>query len=92
MDSERKSLPQDNCETKATFRKPSGDVANRNYRRHSPVTPVSSSSDGKFVSYFTIIIIIIGFSSDTLVIYVMPYLNFCLAILFHNDDVYIAVS
>uniref|UniRef100_A0A2P2KM61 Arginine/serine-rich coiled-coil protein 2 isoform X2 n=1 Tax=Rhizophora mucronata TaxID=61149 RepID=A0A2P2KM61_RHIMU len=46
MDSERKSLPQDNCETKATFRKPSGDVANRNYRRHSPVTPVSSSSDG----------------------------------------------
>ncbi|KAJ8760145.1 hypothetical protein K2173_011001 [Erythroxylum novogranatense] len=45
MEPNTQSLPPDDAEVKTTFRKPSGDVSTRNYRRHSPVHG-SSSSDG----------------------------------------------
>ncbi|CAJ1968013.1 unnamed protein product [Sphenostylis stenocarpa] len=37
MDSNLPVLPHDNSDTKNAFRKPSGDAANRNYRRRSPI-------------------------------------------------------
>lgn len=39
------SSPPDTPDTKASFRKPSNDAANRRYRRRSPANG-SSSSDG----------------------------------------------
>jgi hypothetical protein len=45
MDSGVQSPQLENTETKATFRKPSNDMANRKYRRHSPMNG-SSLSDG----------------------------------------------
>ncbi|KAJ7976598.1 arginine/serine-rich coiled-coil protein 2 isoform X2 [Quillaja saponaria] len=45
MDADLQTPVPDNGESKATFRKPSSDAANRKYRRHSPVGG-SSSSDG----------------------------------------------
>lgn len=45
MDSELYSPPSESAGTKAAFRKPSNDAANRNYRRRSPVCG-SSSADG----------------------------------------------
>ncbi|KAJ1436018.1 Small acidic protein-like domain [Sesbania bispinosa] len=45
MDSNLPSPPHDNSDTKNPFRKPSGDAANRNYRRRSPVEG-SPSPDG----------------------------------------------
>ncbi|XP_024460146.2 uncharacterized protein LOC7496082 isoform X1 [Populus trichocarpa] len=45
MDSGIQSPQLENTETKATFRKPSNDMANRKYRRHSPMNG-SSLSDG----------------------------------------------
>ncbi|KAJ6700117.1 ARGININE/SERINE-RICH COILED-COIL PROTEIN 2 [Salix purpurea] len=45
MDSGIQSPQLENTETKTTFRKPSNDIANRKYRRHSPMNG-SSLSDG----------------------------------------------
>ncbi|XP_061356184.1 uncharacterized protein LOC133300621 isoform X2 [Gastrolobium bilobum] len=45
MDSNLQSPPHDNSDTKNAFRKPTGDAANRNYRRRSPVEG-SPSPDG----------------------------------------------
>ncbi|CAK7340247.1 unnamed protein product [Dovyalis caffra] len=45
MDTGIQSPQLENIETKATFRKPSNDMANRKYRRHSPLNG-SPSSDG----------------------------------------------
>lgn len=45
MDSNSPFLPHCNSDTKNAFRKPSGDAANRNYRRRSPVEG-SPSPDG----------------------------------------------
>ncbi|KAI4348594.1 hypothetical protein L6164_009302 [Bauhinia variegata] len=44
MDSNFPSPPPDNVDAKNAFRKPSGDAANRNYRRRSPVDGSPSSA------------------------------------------------
>ncbi|XVF07097.1 hypothetical protein REPUB_Repub06bG0109100 [Reevesia pubescens] len=43
MDSNLRTSPPDSSDAKAAFRKPSNDASNRQYRRHSPVTRLSSS-------------------------------------------------
>lgn len=45
MDSNSQSPPLGDSDTKNVFRKPSGEAANRNYRRRSPIDG-SSSPDG----------------------------------------------
>lgn len=44
------SNARESSDSKAEFRKPSNDAANRKYRRRSPLGK-SSSSDGQFYSY-----------------------------------------
>ncbi|XVF40891.1 hypothetical protein PTKIN_Ptkin01aG0153200 [Pterospermum kingtungense] len=43
MDSNLQTSPPDNSEAKAAFRKPSNDASNRQYRRRSPVSRLSST-------------------------------------------------
>lgn len=45
MDADLQSLPPDNADAKAAFRKPSTDATNRKYRRHSPVSGSSSPDE-----------------------------------------------
>lgn len=42
MDSNLQTSPPDNSDAKAAFRKPSNDASNRQYRRRSPVSRLSS--------------------------------------------------
>lgn len=75
MDSNLQNSPN-SSDAKTAFRKPSTDSSNRQYRRRSPVSGLSSS-EGLIVKFCSMLLLVIVERSSLLNLYLRTLLNLC---------------